>query len=144
MKRGISLIIISALLPMALFSVDYASLGQSLEKKMWEDMKEGNLKAVNEQIAPYFQSIHEDGARDKSQEMTLIKNLNLGNYKLSKFQVTEGEDDTIIVTYWVSVGETIDDERLSKAPEARLSVWQKNGGDTWQWIVHANLNPLKE
>jgi Domain of unknown function (DUF4440) len=143
MLKGMIFIIITAVMPLSLFADNDDSLGQKLEEKIWADMKDHNWTAVSSQIAPYFQSVHEDGARNKAQEMKLIKNLNLGDYKLSEFKVTEG-DDTIIVTYLIAVQETIDDKRLSTTPAVRLSVWQKNDDDTWQWIVHANLNPIPQ
>jgi hypothetical protein len=41
----------------------------------------------------------------------------------------------------ISVQETIDLEKLPTKPTSRLSVWRK-GADGWQWICHANLNPI--
>jgi hypothetical protein len=41
----------------------------------------------------------------------------------------------------ISVQETIDLEQLPTKPTSRLSVWKK-GAAGWQWICHANLNPI--
>jgi hypothetical protein len=41
----------------------------------------------------------------------------------------------------ISVQETIDIEQLPTKPTPRLSVWKKGAG-AWQWICHANLNPI--
>jgi len=93
-------------------------------------------------MAPGFQSIHEDGARDAEEELKLLKQLNLGDYTLSNFKVTE-VGPTMIVSYFVSVVETIDAKCLSIEPAARLTIFLKTDSG-WQWIAHANLNPLKQ
>lgn len=122
-------------------SKDEQIQGEKLVRQLWTDMKEGNMKAIEGYIASGFQSIHEDGARDRDEEIQLIKGLNLGNYTLSKFKVTR-DGPIVIVTYFVSVEETINLEHLTPEPAARLSAWLEKDGE-WQWIIHANLKPLK-
>lgn len=92
-------------------------------------------------LAPGFQSVHPDGARDRTGEIALIKRLNVGPYKLDNFKVTKN-GDLLIVTYRISVVETVGGKQLSTKPAMRQSVWAKNAAG-WQWIAHANLNPLK-
>ena len=111
-----------------------------MEKQMWEDIKAKNWKAVENKIAEGFQSVHPDGARDRAGEISLIKNLNVGQIALSDFKSTISGDN-IVVTYMISAQETIDLERLPTKPAPRLSVWKK-GTHGWQWICHANLNPI--
>lgn len=116
-------------------------LGKKLVQQLWTDMKAHNLEAIKKYIAPGFQSIHDDGARDREEELQLIRDLSLGEYLLSNFKVTRN-GPVIIVTYFVSVKETIVGKRLSLKPAARLSAWLKTESG-WQWIIHANLKPLK-
>lgn len=116
------------------------SLGEQLETQMWEDMKHHNFTAVEAGIAKYFQSIHTFGSLTREVEIDLIKNLNLGSYEISNFQVT-GHGDTLIVTYMISVKEKIDNQMLSAQPSPRMSVWQKIDGQ-WKWIAHANLKEI--
>jgi uncharacterized protein DUF4440 len=116
------------------------SKGEALERQIWADMKSRNWTSLRAKIAPGFQSVHPDGPRDKAGELALIKGLHLGKYKLKDFDVTQS-GDSLIVTYWISVQETIDGERLSTKPAQRMSVWKKTAAG-WQWIAHANLNPL--
>lgn len=111
-----------------------------MEKQMWEEIKAKDWKAVEGKIAEGFQSVHPDGARDRTGEISLIKNLNVGQVALSDFKSTM-EGDDIVVTYMISAQETIDLERLPTRPASRLSVWKK-GGNGWQWISHANLTPI--
>ena len=113
---------------------------EKLERQMWADMKAGNWAAIDARLAPAFQSVHPDGARGKAAELALMKGLKLGDYTLANFKVTRNANQ-IIVTYSVSVAETIDGKRTTTAPAMRLSVWAKNGSH-WQWIAHANLKPL--
>lgn len=117
-----------------------AALGEKLEKQMWEDMKHRNFSAIESNIAAQFQSIHTFGALTREAEIDLIKNLYLGTYEISNFKVTEN-DDTIVVTYLISVREKIEDKELSAKPAPRLSVWKKINGK-WQWIAHANLKEI--
>ena len=121
-------------------SVSHGSEGERLEKELWADMKAFNIKSLEHKIAPEFQSIHLDGPRNRVGELELIKNLHLGNYNISNFKSSQ-LGDTIVVTYTLSVDETIDERRLSRKPSPRMSVWKKKGNE-WQWIAHANLISL--
>jgi len=117
------------------------NLGEDLVRELWNDFKMQNISALEKKIAPGFQSIHEDGARDAEAELKLLKELNLEEYALSNFKVTQ-VGPAIIVSYFVSVEETIEGKRLSTKPAARLTIFLKTDS-SWQWIAHANLNPLK-
>ena len=114
--------------------------GEKMEKQMWEDIKAKNWKVVESKIAEGFQSVHPDGARDRASEIVLIKNLNVGRVEFKDFKSTMSGDN-VVVTYMISVQETIDLEQLPTKPTPRLSVWKKGARD-WQWICHANLNPI--
>src|ERR1043166_6330251 len=117
-----------------------ASEGEKMERQMWADFKAKEWKAVESKIADGFQSIHPDGARDRAGEISLIEHLKLGEFTLSNFKTTLNGDN-IVVTYTIAVRETIDQKRLGAKPTQRLSVWKK-GTHGWQWICHANLNPI--
>ena len=121
----------------AIASVD----GKQLEQQLWADFKTVNIEAISEKMSDGFQSVHQDGARNKEQELALLKNLNLGEYELTNFEVSQHEN-VVVVTYMITVTETIDGKVLSKEPCSRMSVWI-NTNDDWKWISHANLNPLK-
>ncbi len=114
--------------------------GEKMEKQIWEDIKAKNWNAVEAKIAEGFQSVHPDGARDRTGEITLIKNLDVGQVTFNDFRSTMSGDN-IVVSYMISVQETVDLERLPTKPTPRLSVWKK-GTHGWQWICHANLNPI--
>jgi hypothetical protein len=117
------------------------SVGEELVRELWNYFKTQNVATLESKIAPGFQSIHEDGARNAEEELKLLEELNLGEYTLSNFKVTE-VGPTIIVSYFVSVAETIESKRLSTEPAARLTIFLK-ADSGWQWIAHANLKPLK-
>ena len=111
-----------------------------MERQMWADFKAKEWKVVESKIAEGFQSIHPDRPRDRAGEISLIEHLNLGEFTLSNFKSTVNGDN-IVVTYTIAVQETIDEKRLPAKPTQRLSVWKK-GTHGWQWICHANLNPI--
>lgn len=132
----------AAIYPPPDLAAEELSLGQRLEVRIWDDIKEKRIATIESKIAPGFISVHSDGARNREEELELIKGLNLDSYRLTDFTVTR-EGPTMIVSYTVSVEETIEGKRLSKEPAARLSVWLMTAKG-WQWIAHANLKPLKE
>lgn len=99
------------------------SEGEKLERQIWADFKTQKWVEVESKIATGFQSVHQDGVRDREAEINLIKGLNLGEYTLNNFKVTQN-GPAIIVTYTASVQETIAGEQLNKQSE-RLSVWLK-------------------
>lgn len=116
-------------------------LGEKLIRDLWAAIKARNWTEVESKIATGFQSVHQDGSRNRQQEIELIKELNLGEYELFDFKVSR-IDSTLIISYMVSVKERIDGIALSEKTAARLSVMQEIG-NKWFWIAHANLIPLK-
>lgn len=114
--------------------------GEKLERQMAADIKAKNWTAVESRIAEGFQSVHPDGIRDRAGEIALLKGMNFGEFTLGNFKSTT-IGDSIVVTFTMTVAETIDGKRLPAKPAYRLSVWKK-GVNGWQWICHANLAPI--
>jgi hypothetical protein len=136
----ISCLALSAVCLRAQSETPIAAEGEKMERQMWADFKAKNWKEVESKIAEGFQSIHPDGARNRAGEISLIEKLNLGEISFSNFKSTVNGDN-MVVTYLIAVQETIDGKQLSRKPAPRLSVWKK-GTHGWQWICHANLNPI--
>jgi len=136
----ISCLALSAVCLLAQSETPIAANGEKMERQMWADFKAKNWKEVESKIAEGFQSIHPDGARNRAGEISLIEKLNLGEIAFSNFKSTTNGDN-IVVTYMISVQEMIDGKQLSRKSAPRLSVWKK-GTHGWQWICHANLNPI--
>ncbi len=111
-------------------------------REIWAEIKAQNWSVVESKIAPGFQSVHADSARNREVQIKLLKNLNLGEYTLSNFETTRN-GSVIIVTYFAAAKETIAGEKVSSKPTMRLSVWleTENG---WQWIAHANLSAIHD
>jgi hypothetical protein len=145
--KKICILLASGILPIIFCAAVYAesdmSTGEMLERQMWEDIKTGKTEMYEAKIAEGFMSVHEDGARGREQEIKLLRELNLSDYTLSRFNVTR-QGDTLIVTYFVkTTGETIGGVELSDALTPRLSVWV-NTEKGWQWLAHANLNVVRK
>jgi len=137
-------IVISIIITLVLVSCDTQVEpvdGEALVKEVWNAMKTTNMDFIENILADGFQSIHQDGYRDKDGEIELVKNLNMGDYVLDTFEVTQNSN-TLNVSYFVNVEETIDGNVLNKR-SARLSVFTKTT-EGWKWFSHANLVPLKE
>jgi hypothetical protein len=114
-----------------------ASEGEKLEREMAADIKAKNWNAVERRIAEGFQSVHPDGPRDREGEIALLKKMNFGDFTLGNFKSTV-IGDNIVVTFTMTVAQTIDGKQLPPKPAYRLSVWKK-GANGWQWISHANF-----
>lgn len=117
------------------------TLGETLVRDLWKDMHDGNLAKIQKSMAPEFQSVHEDIARNGAQQLELIKGMNLDTYELSDFKTTQ-TDSLIIVTYRVTAEERIAGMDLPVRDTMRLSIWTKTP-EGWKWAAHANLNPLQ-
>ncbi len=117
------------------------SSGPGLVKQLWDDMKNADVEAISKYISPQFQSIHEDGPRNRDEQLELIENLDLGEYILEGFFTTEN-DNIIVVSYFVTVEETLEGKRLPGRKSARLSAWQKTENGC-KWIIHANLRTMQ-
>jgi len=146
MKRLKTVTVISVFL-MLVFSMSCNSQvqpekadGEALVKQVWEAMKTNDMEFIENILAPGFQSIHQDGARNRDEQIELIRKLNMGEYVLDNFKITQNEN-TLNVTYFVNVTETIAGNTITKHA-ARLSVFCKTT-DGWKWFSHANLVALK-
>lgn len=116
--------------------------GEELVNQLWTILQDSDTEAADSFIAEGFQAVHENGAKNKEQEIQLISGLNIHSYTITDL-VTTQHDNVIVATYMVAVEETVEGERLSKSPAARMSVFIKIDGN-WKWISHANLKPLEQ
>ena len=113
------------------------SIGEKLVKELFAAMKEKNWDKLENMMHPAFQSVHHDGARNQSQEIQLLKGLNLGNYFLSKFNITMSEA-ILVVSYVVSAEELIGGKPTLPKSSCRLSVFHKTN-EGWKWVAHVSF-----
>ncbi len=115
--------------------------GKELVQQLWVNFKTNNWEEIEKQMGSGFQSVHQDGTRDKDAQLELLKGLDLSDYIISDYTVT-AEGPVIIVTYKITVEETLAGTRLPERTVMRLSAWVKSGDD-WKWIIHANLTAME-
>lgn len=113
------------------------SIGEKLVMELYADIKTHNWDRLENMIHPAFQSVHEDGARNKDEEMQLLKGLHLGEYTLSDFNITMSES-ILIVSYTVTAQELIDGKLTLPHSSYRLSVFHKMD-ERWKWVAHASF-----
>ena len=113
------------------------SIGKKLVTELFDAIKEKNWDKLENMIHPAFQSVHHDGARNQSQEIQLLKGLNLGNYSLSKVHITMSEA-ILVVSYVVSAEELIDGKPTLPKSSCRLSVFHETN-EGWKWVAHASF-----
>lgn len=137
---GYKLIFVMLFMCITTSSFAAAGKGEVLEKELWEDIKAKKWATIQNKMATNYQSVYEGGTRDRNQELSFLKTLKLADYQLSNMKVSEGKG-ILIVTYTVSTGSQ-DKKQPAEGSSTRMSVWQNSGG-TWQWVAHANLEPLE-
>jgi hypothetical protein len=113
------------------------SEGERLVMDLFAAIKEKNWDKLENMIHPAFQSVHFDGARNRSQEMQLLKGLELGNYSLSNFRISMSEA-ILVVSYFIAAEEMIDGKPTLPKPSCRLSVFHKTD-EGWKWVSHASF-----
>ncbi|MCK5833705.1 nuclear transport factor 2 family protein [bacterium] len=122
-------------------NIELESLGEKLVVNLWEVLAKGDVETAEKMMAEGFQSVHKDGTRNIKEELSLIKGLDLSEYQLGDFLVTNN-GPTILVTYNVTVSEIINTKRVPKNESMRMTVFVKTDNG-WKWFAHANVNPLK-
>lgn len=120
-------------LPFMLFAE--MSLGEKLEREVWNNIKNQEWGILEKKIDPNYQSINFNGVHNNKQQIEIFKQYHPSDFTFSNFIVNE-TSDTCIVTYYLETTASLENKRfLSRS--ARLSVWKNNNG-VWQWIAHAN------
>ena len=117
-----------------------ASLGEQLVRQFWEAIRTEDVVALDAILAPGFQSVHQDGTRDKDEELALCAGLDIDEYTLTDF-VTTRQGATIVVTFMASVEETLAGTRTTTVPAARMAVFLMTE-DGWRLVAYANLEPM--
>lgn len=143
MKKGIFAVV--AIVLLSCFSSAWANHDSASAKTVIENwfaaMKAGDENKAGSYLSSKFVSIHTDGkVRDKSQEMKLIKNLNMQEYDLSDFNFSQS-GDVIVVTYKDKGVEKIDNKPINDKAAGRMAVLQKQS-DKWLILAYANLDQI--
>jgi predicted secreted protein len=112
-------------------------IGEELVRKLFTDIKNSNVSAIEKYMSESFQSVHDFGASNREEELNILKGIELEVYELTDFRGTR-HGDVLIVTYKMSAQETIEGKKLSLKPIPRLSVFVKTESG-WEWLAHANL-----
>ncbi|MCF7791843.1 MAG: nuclear transport factor 2 family protein [Victivallales bacterium] len=116
--------------------------GEKLVNNLFKYIEEKDSEELRNIISPAFQSIHMDGARNKAQELELLKHLAPKFYKINDVKTTS-VNNLYIVTYEVTAEQSINGKRIKKNKSPRISVFIKKD-NSWKWVAHANMAPLKK
>ncbi|MBM3163609.1 MAG: nuclear transport factor 2 family protein [Chlorobi bacterium] len=135
-------IVVSLLFALPLRAAEPArQTGEKLVRQLFADMKSANIPAIEKIISPGFQSIHQDGARNRDQQIELVKGLNMAAPVLGDFIETRN-GNILVVTYTVRAEEIIGGKQLTGKPARRLTVFQETP-EGWRWAAHANLQAMQ-
>ena len=132
------LLLVLLVLPALSFAGENAK-GYMLLNRLWKDMQAGNIKTIKNYTSEKFQSVHQDGARNRAQELKLIANLHLTAYQLTDVKITK-DHNVFIISYVANATETINNVPIT-ATSPRLTVFEKHEGK-WKWVANANLVAL--
>jgi len=119
-----------------------ATLGEQLVRRFWEAIRAEDADALGTILAPGFQSIHQDGARSRDEELALCAGLDISEYTLTDF-VTTRQGATVVVTFMASVEETLAGGRTTTVPAPRMAVFLMTE-EGWQMVAYANLKAMGE
>lgn len=141
------LILSTALVFLSFFSLAWAQdstdsqSAQTLIQNWFAALKSGDVNKAASFLSPQFVSIHTDGVvRNKSEEIELIKRLQMKSYNLSNFK-TVPSGDVVVVTYIDQGEELIDNKLISPKPAGRMAILQKQNGQ-WLILAYANTVPI--
>ena len=146
LRSALCCLVSAAILVLALGAIGWAEeeeafpLGEQLVRQFWEAIRTEDVVALKSILAPGFQSIHQDGTRDKDEELALCAGLDIDEYTLTDF-VSTRQGATIIVTFMAAVEETLAGTRTTTVPAARMAVFLMTE-DGWQLVAYANLKPM--
>jgi len=136
----LALVVAGSIGPPAWPAAEPAALGEQLVREFWEAIRTEDVVALEAILAPGFQSVHQDGTRDRDEELALCAGLDIDGYTLTDF-VTTRQGGTIVVTFMASVAETLAGTRTSTVPAARMAVFLMTE-DGWRLVAYANLEPM--
>jgi hypothetical protein len=117
------------------------SQGQALVQRFFTLLRNQDRKGLNVLLASNFQSVRANGSvQDKASY--LIDPPKVGGFRISKLRGTQG-NGVLVVSYRLSVIETIGGVKQPGKPAPRLSVFHREKG-AWRLAAHANFGAIKK
>ena len=117
---------------------DLKSAGETMERGLFQTVKDKDWNTLEGLIANGFQSMHADGPKSRTVAIDYIKSITFKYYHFSDIVVTNNDAGTnIVISYKLTFSENLEMTVEEKGKYVNnLSVWQKTG-DKWQWISHS-------
>ncbi|HRE10335.1 MAG TPA: nuclear transport factor 2 family protein [Ignavibacteria bacterium] len=117
---------------------DLKAAGETMERGLFQTVKDKDWNTLEGLIAAGFQSMHADGPKSRSVAIDYIKSITFKYYHFSDIVVTNNDAGTnIVISYKLTFSENLEMTEEEKGKYVNnLSVWQKTG-DKWQWISHS-------
>jgi len=117
---------------------DLKAAGETMERGLFQTVKDKDWSALEGLIAAGFQSMHADGPKSRTVAIDYIKSITFKYYHFSDIVVTHNDAGTnIVISYKLTFSENLEMTEEEKGKYVNnLSVWQKTG-DKWQWISHS-------
>jgi hypothetical protein len=115
--------------------------GEKLVENLWKDIKEGNIEKIKEYTSKEFQATDQNSTYNRSEELDVIKTLEIHWYELSNIRTTQGEN-VIVVTYSLNAlaGPDVNEVNINGP---LLSMWKKLDNE-WKWVAHADLTHARK
>jgi hypothetical protein len=116
--------------------------GERIVRHVFTLFYEGNWSDIDELLAPDFQSIHDDGIRNRDEEMRYLMDRKLSSYTLSDFKTTVN-GQVMVVTYKATIQGSTGEKRSSTSPSWRMSIFVQNQ-KRWLMLAHASTLPVEK
>lgn len=124
----IGIFLFGSALPLQAEGVTRHQMGEILLKEIWDAVQAKNMNLLNQKIADEFQSLDQDGARNRTQELDFLQGLNITSRVFSDVKATR-RGALLIVTYML--------EMNGGVPSPCLSVFMQQPNNTWLWVAQA-------
>lgn len=107
---------------------------EEMERLYWQAIKDKDWINVEAHTASSYKRVAAGGVTDKQQTIEFYKSMNLLEYSLGEFEVTD-HAGTTTVSYLANATFEVNGQRTVGAKYRVLSVWQKQKNG---WVMIAN------
>jgi hypothetical protein len=123
-------------------SANPTTQGKVLVQRFFTLLHDGNTKGLSALLTPGFQAVRANGGV-QNKASYLANPPKVGSFTIAKLKGTRSGSIVLVVSYQVTVTETIGGSEQPTGPSPRLSVFQWQKG-AWHLAAHANFGAIKK
>ena len=125
-------------------------IGEQLVKKLFNDLSNKDMKALNNEIASGFQAVTLGQIQnkvvfmndDKMSELAALQNVKTVDYTIDGFRTTQ-EGSVLVVTYWVAAPRKVSNGEIVSLKSMKLLCFVQTA-EGWKAVAYAGFMPQKQ